>query len=142
VGQTSVMWLVPMSNIGQWNPNASTLASVHGQLLSKGARKLESPNLGLSQDELANLRPVIRQSGETWESFIIEQPSQILVDWIKVLTILEKDVSGFELGDKSPVITLYRILKHREELPEDLLSWIKAHSNNRFLPYGSLLNRM
>jgi len=49
---------------------------------------------------------------------------------------------GFELGARSPVIALVRLLKQRGEYPDDLTGWVKANTDNRFLPYGSLLDRL
>jgi hypothetical protein len=40
------------------------------------------------------------------------------------------------------VIPLARLLKSRGDYPEDLTAWIRAHTGNRFLPYGSLLDRL
>ena len=131
-----------MSDVGQWNPKSVELDVIHKKLLSKAAENLQETNLGLDADELGTLRPVLRRERPVWESFAITQDSELLVGWIKALTLLERDVTGFELGDKSPVITLHRILKSRNDLPDDLNDWIKQHTNNRFLPYGNLFERI
>lgn len=131
-----------MSDVGQWNPKSVELDVIHAKLLTKAAGNLEETNLGLDEDELGALRPVLRRERSAWESVATSQESELLVGWIKALTLLERDVTGFELGDKSPVITLHRILKSRSDLPHDLNEWIKQHTNNRFLPYGNLFERI
>ena len=131
-----------MSDVGQWNPKSVELGVIHEKLLTKAAGSLQETNLGLDADELGTLRPVLRRERQVWQSFATAQESELLIGWIKALTLLERDVTGFELGDKSPVITLHRILKSRNDLPDDLNDWIKQHTNNRFLPYGNLFERI
>lgn len=131
-----------MADVGKWNPKSVELGVVHEKLLTKATSNLQKTNLGLDSDELGMLRPVLQRDQTAWESFAIPQESELLVNWIKVLTILERDVSGFELGDKSPVITIHRILKSRNDIPDDLNDWIKQHTRNRFLPYGNLFDRI
>ena len=131
-----------MSDVGQWNPKSVELDAVHAKLLTKAAANLQETNLGLDENELGTLRPVLRRERPVWESFASAQESELLVGWVKALTLLERDVTGFELGDKSPVITLHKILKSRGNLPNGLTDWIKQHTNNRFLPYGNLFERI
>ena len=42
----------------------------------------------------------------------------------------------------APVIPLVAELKRRGDYPNDLTAWIKANTDNRFLPYGSLMDRL
>ena len=55
---------------------------------------------------------------------------------------LAEALPGWEAGAQSPVIPLARELKARDAWPDDLTAWIKAHTDNRFLPYGSLMDRL
>ena len=43
---------------------------------------------------------------------------------------------------KSAVVKLVRVLKQRGEMTPELTSWIKANSDNRFLPHGDLMDRL
>lgn len=79
---------------------------------------------------------------EAWRSFVGTESDATIEAWIKVLTVIERDFSGFEAGSRSPVLTLIRVLKARNALPGDLFLWIKSHTENRFLPYGSLSDRL
>ena len=58
---------------------------------------------------------------------------------IRVFTLLEMQVPGWDAGAKSPVIPLVKVLKSRGEFSPELRKWIKASTDNRYLPYGSAL---
>ncbi|MEX0943239.1 MAG: hypothetical protein WD002_11925 [Pseudomonadales bacterium] len=57
---------------------------------------------------------------------------------IRFFTLAEMQLSGWDGGQDSPVIPLVRILKARGAFKADLRRWIKANTDNRFLPYGAL----
>ena len=40
------------------------------------------------------------------------------------------------------MIPLVRELKRRGAYPAELTAWIKANTDNRFLPYGNLMDRL
>ena len=96
----------------------------------------------LTDDEQTLLRPVMLIDVEAWRSFVEAESDETIEAWIKVLTLIERDLNGFEAGARSPVLTLLKVLKSRNTLPGDLFSWIKTHTQNRFLPYGSLADRL
>lgn len=104
--------------------------------------QLESETLALTDDEQALLRPIMLVDGELWQSFVAAESDVSIEAWIKVLTLIERDFNGFEAGNRSPVLTLIKVLKSRNALPDGLFAWIKAHTQNRFLPYGSLADRL
>lgn len=59
---------------------------------------------------------------------------------IRFFTVAEMQLPGWEAADKSPVIWLNKILKARgKPLSKQQIQWIKQHTRNRFLPYGSVL---
>lgn len=58
---------------------------------------------------------------------------------IRFFTLAEMALPGWEAGKKSPVICLVQILKSRDAFSADLRKWIKKNSDNRYLPYGSVL---
>lgn len=59
---------------------------------------------------------------------------------IQFFTLLEQQEALFHAGDKSPVIGLNKLLKQRgEALTRDEVLWIKANTDNRYLPNGPLL---
>ena len=81
------------------------------------------------------------------------------VDLARLLTVLEA-LPGFEAGARSPVVPIVRGLRARLDAHGDaegdatgdadgdrdafaeLVRWIRAHTENRFLPHGSLQDRL
>jgi len=61
---------------------------------------------------------------------------------IRFLTLAEEAIGGWQAGDRSPVIALVKVLKNRGSYDRALTRWIKANSSNRFLPHGSLMDRL
>ena len=131
-----------MSDVGSWEPDEPALADVHRKILDAASKALGEPQLGLSAEQQNSIRQAVRASAESWRDFAKEQSSAEITNWIRALTRAEMTLSGFELGARSPVIALVRLLKQRREYPDDLTEWVKANTDNRFLPYGSLLDRL
>ena len=128
--------------VESWDPSATSLTSSHRVILNHAALHLETGALQLTDDEQALLRPAMLIDSEAWKSFVSTESDESVVAWIKVLTLIERDLVGFEAGSRTPVLTLIRVLKSRDALPDDLFTWIKSHTQNRFLPYGSLTDRL
>ena len=107
------------------------------------AAQLEAPEFGLGADEVARLAAFARQSPATdWGSAAENLTSGEVVSLIRLFTLAEGRFANWEAGANSPVIVLARLLKTRDAYPADLTGWIKANTENRFLPYGSLLDRL
>lgn len=66
-----------------------------------------------------------------------------LEDLLRLFTILEA-LPGFEAGARSPVIPIARRLKAALDADayRELVRWVRAHTDNRFLPHGSLQDRL
>lgn len=131
-----------MSDVDEWDPTASKLTPMHRKLLERAAGNLEADDLGLSTADQAVLRPIMQLDRDAWHLFCSDVDDDDVVDWIKVITLLESRLSGFECDAKSPVIALVRELKNRGSYPPELTAWVKSNTTNRFLPYGSLLDRL
>ena len=131
-----------MSNIHEWDPSAATLSNSHRQVLDKAWREREADQLSITESDQTTLRSVLPLGPQGWEKFAENYDQTTIVQWIKVLVLCEEQLPGFECGAKSPVIGLARVLRNRGAFPDDLTAWIKEHSTNRFLPYGSLLDRL
>lgn len=58
---------------------------------------------------------------------------------VRFFTLAEMQLPGWEAGKQSPVIYLVRIMKARGSFTPELRKWIKANTDNRYLPYGSVL---
>ena len=129
-----------MGEIGSWDPDPK-LSEQHRDILDRAADAIDQPGLGMTTETQQMLSSVIQASPQIWLDFVEQERTIRIIGWIKVLTLIE-EVLGVEVGAKSPVITLVRLLKKRNAYPNYLTEWIKSHSNNRFLPYGSLADRL
>ncbi len=133
---------VYMSEVGSWEPDAPELSEVHRKMLGVAIQAIDQPQLGLSAVQQEVIRQAVRASAESWTKFAQEQSSDAIASWIRALTRAEMVLEGLELGARSPVIALTRLLKRRGDYPDDLTAWVKANTDNRFLPYGSLSDRL
>lgn len=72
-----------------------------------------------------------------------ELESEDLDALIRLFTLIESH-PGWEAAERSPVIALFRVLRSRlgREATDELAAWVKARSDNRFLPHGSLQDRL
>lgn len=61
---------------------------------------------------------------------------------VRFFTLAEARFSGWEAGERSPVIPLAAELRARGAFPVELKRWVRAVSRNRFLPHGSLQTRL
>ena len=129
-----------MGEIGSWDPDPK-LSEQHRDILDRAADAIDQPGLRMTTETQQMLSSVIQASPQIWLDFVEQETTIRIIGWIKVLTLIE-EVLGVEVGAKSPVITLVRLLKKRNAYPNYLTEWIKSHSNNRFLPYGSLADRL
>ena len=130
-----------MSDVGAWEP-APKLGASHAQALDVAAAEAEDDTLAVEPDVAARLRQVFAATPDERASLFDAEPSPRLVGWARALTLAEETIPGCEAGAKSPVIALARMLRARGDYPHDLTPWIKRLSSNRFLPYGSLMDRL
>lgn len=132
-----------MNDVGTWDPTAaSAMGDRHVELIEKACRNLDAADLGLTLGERGELLPFMTAAAEVWVERVDSASSDDLVAWIRFLTLAEARFPGFEAGAKSPVILIARVLRSRGEYPENLNAWIRANTDNRFLPYGSLADRL
>ena len=132
-----------MDDVETWDPTAArAFGERQVELIRKACRNLDAGELGLTVGERGELAPLMTAGAEAWAAQVDAMSSDELVGWIRFLTLAEARLPGFEAGAKSPVILIARVLRNRGDYPEDLSAWIKANTNNRFLPYGSLAERL
>lgn len=130
--------------IGSWDPTATQVFTISGNILDKFAQLADSNRLTnlteqLSNEEIQQQAPIMRLDFQSWQNAAANSDTQTLIALIRFFTIAEEQLSGWEGQEKSPVIYLNKLLKLRKEpLAKDMLLWIRANSNNRFLPNGAL----
>jgi hypothetical protein len=111
--------------------------------LCRAAEALEAPEFGLSAHEIARLAPFARHQGDVdWERLAAGLEDDQVLGLIRLFTLAENVLPSWEAGARSPVVPLAGQLKKRGCYPDDLTRWIKANSSNRFLPHGSLMDRL
>ena len=98
--------------------------------------------LGLTALERSSMAGLMTAPAERWQKAVEPLGSEQIESLIRFLTLAEEAIGGWQAGDKSPVITLVKVLKSRGSYDRSLTRWIKANSGNRFLPHGSLMDRL
>lgn len=74
-----------------------------------------------------------------WLAFAETLSSEQRVRLIRAYTLLEQ-LPKWQLGNNNPVISLFKVHKRLTgEIDQTLVQWIKDHTDNRFLPFGSLI---
>ena len=131
-----------MADVGVWQPQDVPLNERTLVRLSDAADSLAETNLGLSAVEVANWAPLMKLPADVWTPLIAIQDDATLIRIAKWLTVAEMKLPGWEAGARSPVIAIVRELRRRNAYPKELTAWIKANTTNRFLPYGSLADRL
>ena len=130
-----------MTEVGAWEP-AARLGRRHALALDAAAAAVADDALAVDDATAACLRQVTTADEKERVGLFDEQDSARLIGWARALTLAGETVPGCEVGAKSPVIALARLLRTRGDYPDDLTPWIKRVSTNRFLPYGSLMDRL
>ncbi len=131
-------------SVGTWNPSEQITelsAPVLDELLAAAARPAEE-DFGLSPADIQRLAGCAHTNRVNWA-----EPSQSLDDdqviaLIRFYTLAEGRFPDWKAGANSPVIVLARALRSRGAWPAELNAWIRSNTDNRFLPYGSLMDRL
>lgn len=136
--------------VGSFDPsNKNSTSDVNTSDLaefSRASQALEEDNFGLDELGIARLAALARHSpgsgGADWTLVAEPMEDKAVVDLIRLFTLAESKLTGWEAGAKSPVVALAALLRQRDAYPKELTTWIKANTSNRFLPYGSLMDRL
>ena len=131
-------------SVESWDPKAanSRLSDKEIDRFLAAANRLDEPGFGLDEDEVKNLAPLSKQGSVDWTIAGVGLGDAEVIALVRLFTLAEAEFALWEAGAKSPVVPLATLLKKRGAYPDDLTAWIKAHTSNRFLPYGSLLDRL
>ena len=96
----------------------------------------DGETLALSELDVRRLAPLVTHAG--WAERAGSLDDAQLVALIRLFTLGERDFGGWQAGEKSAVVPLVRELKSRGVFTTELSRWVKAHTDNKFLPHGSL----
>ena len=108
--------------------------------LCRAAARFEGETPELTELEERRFAPLVTHPD--WAQAAEQLDNEALVQLIRLLTVGEGLYAGWQAGDKSAVILLVRVLKARDAFDAELSRWIKAHTDNKFLPHGSLMDRL
>lgn len=127
--------------VGVWEPGGDKpkTGQIDAELLGLLDLLPEDASLELlAQTGLADHQWLMKLDASAWQA-AEELHDESLVHLVRLFTLLEMRVPGWDAGNQSPVIPLVKILKSREAFPAELRKWIKANTDNRYLPNGSAL---
>lgn len=119
--------------------NAPADESALAQLCAMGGA-FNAQVLALSDDEVSRFAPLL--TIVDWAERAKALSDVEITGLIRIFTLGEMAYSSWVVGDKSPVVPLVKVLKSRGSYDPELTRWIKAHTTNKFLPHGSLLDRL
>jgi hypothetical protein len=130
-----------MSGTGVWEP--AQAFSVTPEILNHYVEltrdlDLDFLNIGFPATELSDGARLMKLGAEDWQVAEALETEEIEC-LIRFFTRAEMEFSGWDAGKTSPVIYLAKILKKRGEFDPDLKKWIKANTDNRFLPNGAVV---
>ena len=128
------------AEVGAWEP-AAALGERHARLLDAVAAQ-PGEAIDADAETATGLRQVALADAAQRSALFEPRESVRLVAWLKVLVLAEETIPGCDAGARSPAIAIARLLRTRGDYPPALTAWIKSASSNRFLPYGSLLDRL
>lgn len=138
-----------MTTVDTWDPNQNNGDDNKGididalLRLAKISHNGQLDNIAqaLSSDEIVDYRPLMKQHKDEWFKVSADLEQHTIVHLIRFFTLAEAQLPGWEAGSKSPVIWLCRELKKRGAFPDaELIAWIKDNTDNKFLPYGNILD--
>ena len=134
-----------------WNPNADISSDVSAntyrleidflkRIINEST--IDEPshfkNL-LTENEIKKHRDIMFLTKEVWFETLEHFTDDELIGLIRFFTLAEVHFSHWHAEDKSPVISIAKLLRKRKNsLSKDLLIWIKSNNKNKFLPFGPL----
>ncbi len=130
--------------VDTWDPNAQATELTEAVLLElqAAAARLEADDFGLTTDAVARLAGVARTDRVDWSGASENLDAAMLEALIRLYTLAEGRFPAWKAGAQSPVIAIAKVLRARGAFPQTLTAWVKANTDNKFLPYGSLLDRL
>ncbi len=135
-------------SVGSWDPNLAkpdTDAAIKPELLARFIAlsrqdQLDSITASVDADQQQLYAGLMTLPQQEWEHAVDNLMEADIYHLMRFFTVAELQLPGWEAGERSPVIWLNKILKARgKPLSKDQIQWIKQHTRNRFLPYGSAL---
>ena len=131
--------------VGSWTPAGAPPVPTAAELAAAAEafrRQHEDDPAALPEPVAAPLRSALRLPAGSLDAVLEELPDADLATLARLYTIAEARDPAWEAGARSPVIPLFATLKARGGETAELAAWIRARTENRFLPHGSLQDRL
>lgn len=134
--------------IGTWEPEQDKPQEQHllsADFLNRAVAistesRLEDLEQAFAPEEQQQLSGIMQLAEEAWLRAVNEMSSDNIYHLMRFLTVAEMTFNNWEVGPKSPVIWLNKLLKTRgEALQREQVLWIKSNTRNRYLPNGAVL---
>ncbi|MGH1486319.1 MAG: hypothetical protein ACRBCI_08855 [Cellvibrionaceae bacterium] len=94
----------------------------------------------LTEEEKLKHQAIMLQPKEQWFTIAEKLEVNDLITLLRFFTLAEIAYANWHAEEKSPVISLAKLLRQRgNKIDKSLLKWIKANNPNKFLPYGPLM---
>ena len=127
--------------IDVWEPKQPAGVTLE-QLTALAAQMVDADlsDLGtlLDKESIKRDAALMTQTEESWEVAASLSDDDIVV-LVRFFTLAEMQLAGWAAGKRSPVVPLVKILKSRGVFTPELRKWVKANTDNRYLPNGAAL---
>jgi len=125
-------------SVDSWQP-----ITPPNQINDEQLARLLNLNQGQAQEydltsDLDWIQPLAQVDAKIWQQLAPKLTFDQIQQLIEIFTLAEQQGS-WSLGEKSSVIPLFKILKKAKGVDRELVKWVKAHTDNKFLPFGPLL---
>ncbi len=131
-----------MPSTGTWEPDQEEIRPDPSRVSSWLTRDWQTDADLTQLDDLdrASLQRWIDLPEARWADVLDTLDEESLARLMRLCTLAEQHLPGCAAGDQSVVIHAFRRYRQLRAGPDpDLTRWIKAHTDNRFLPYGPAL---
>lgn len=133
--------------ISTWQPSKTNDSAINNALLKHfaelGARALENPidlTTLVSKEQQQQAHPWLALKEEAWQDSIKQLEIAALFPLAAFFTLAEMQLAGWQCGAKNPAIWLFRYLRKQQQQPnKEKIQKLKQLTDNRFIPYGSVL---
>ena len=133
-----------MSDTGFWTPAEQAPPDLETlrRLAAQVPAEIDDAGAVIGEDERPRLSAWMHQPRDVWMPLAETLNDEELLALVRLFTLAEMQFSGWRGDNSSPVIAFARTLRQRGAWPAEMTAWIRGNSDNRFLPYGSLMDRL
>lgn len=128
--------------IHEWKPAVAKPQQIDPGLLQKFAQiNHQQPlNTAIDPADQEQARSWLKLSEQEWSAVLTQLEPHTLFPLAVFFTLAEQQLSGWQCGARNPAIWIFRWLRQHDQLPDkEQIRQLKKMTDNRFIPYGSVL---